>query len=88
MLFLKSIWLLTSLIIYTERISSEAVFGLDLGDDTVKVGMVAHGKGIGIMLDGQSKRLIPSTVYFDEEERHFGNEAKLLVIKILFIYIL
>ncbi|MES1918349.1 hypothetical protein MHBO_000328 [Bonamia ostreae] len=73
MQMIKLLFLLSSLSLIS--FVHSVVLGIDVGEQSIKVGAVAHGKGIHVMLDGQSKRKIPSLVFFDDSERRFGNEA-------------
>jgi len=51
-----------------------AVFGIDLGSNTCKIGRVAKG-GVDVILNESSQRLTPALVSFKDDERFLGEAA-------------
>lgn len=66
--------LLISFVLFATT-SSNALISLDLGTEFMKIGIVKPGVPIDIVLNTETKRKTPMTVYIKGDERLFGDSA-------------
>eukprot|EP00923_Selenidium_pygospionis_P038205 GHVN01066752.1.p1 GENE.GHVN01066752.1~~GHVN01066752.1.p1 ORF type:complete len:907 (+),score=132.35 GHVN01066752.1:3539-6259(+) len=68
-------WLGIQALVWSVQPTSAAVYGIDYGAEFFKVAVVSPGKPFEILLNAQSKRKTPSSVFFGPDTRLFGDEA-------------
>lgn len=58
-----------------QNVAGIAVMSVDLGSEWMKVGIVAPGVPMEIVLNKESKRKTPVSIAFRDGERSFGEDA-------------